>query len=88
MTPSGTGQASHPILPLSSLQSAVFLINSRSHLFVATSFRSSRKGFHVMEAHLLPKLRCHFAEFLHPSSLKRLGLLALSTCVGLGYGHV
>ena len=27
-----------------------------------------------------------FAEFLQNSSLKRLGLLDLSTCVGLGYG--
>ncbi|SVB15091.1 uncharacterized protein METZ01_LOCUS167945, partial [marine metagenome] len=41
------------------------------------------QGLHVSGAHLLPKLRCHFAEFLHPSCLKRLGLLALSTCVGL-----
>ena len=35
---------------------------------------------------LLPKLRRHFAEFLQRSSLKRLGMLCLSTCVGLGYG--
>ena len=35
---------------------------------------------------LLPKLRRHFAEFLQRSSLKRLGILYLSTCVGLGYG--
>ena len=35
---------------------------------------------------LLPKLRRHFAEFLQRSSLKRLGILCLSTCVGLGYG--
>ena len=34
---------------------------------------------------LLPKLRRHFAEFLQCSSLKRLGILYLSTCVGLGY---
>jgi hypothetical protein len=27
-----------------------------------------------------------FAEFLQNSSLKRLGLLDLTTCVGLGYG--
>src|SRR3546814_17714933 len=32
---SGTGQASHPIRPLSCLQSAVFLINSRSGLVTA-----------------------------------------------------
>src|SRR5687768_18603195 len=36
---------------------------------------------------LLPKLRVQFAEFLNQSSLDRLGMLYLSTCVGLGYGH-
>src|SRR4029079_13193325 len=35
---------------------------------------------------LLPKLRRYFAEFLQRSSLKRLGMLYQSTCVGLGYG--
>ena len=35
---------------------------------------------------LLPKLRGQFAEFLQRSSLKRLGMLYQSTCVGLGYG--
>ena len=39
------------------------------------------------EAHLLPKLRCQFAEFLNQSSLKRLGMLYPPTCVGLRYGH-
>ena len=38
-------------------------------------------------AHLLPKLRCQFAEFLNEGSLTRLGILSLSTCVGLRYGH-
>jgi hypothetical protein len=37
-------------------------------------------------AHLLPKLRCEFAEFLYRGSLKRLGILSPSTCVGLRYG--
>ena len=37
-------------------------------------------------APLLPKLRGHFAEFLNHSSLVRLGILYLTTCVGLGYG--
>jgi hypothetical protein len=37
---------------------------------------------------LLPKLRRYFAEFLQRSSLKRLGMLCLSTCVGLGYGLI
>jgi hypothetical protein len=35
---------------------------------------------------LLPKLRGHFAEFLDHSSLDRLGILYLTTCVGFGYG--
>src|SRR5437764_7237425 len=35
---------------------------------------------------LIPKLRRHIAEFLQPSSLKRLGMLYQSTCVGFGYG--
>ena len=51
----------------------MFLVNSRSPLVTAASFRSGRKGLHVQEAHLLPKLRCHFAEFLHPSYLNALG---------------
>jgi hypothetical protein len=38
-------------------------------------------------AHLLPKLRCEFAEFLCRGSLKRLGILSPSTCVGLRYGR-
>ena len=38
-------------------------------------------------AHLLPKLRCQFAEFLLLSSLKRLRIFILPTCVGLRYGH-
>ena len=38
------------------------------------------------EAHLIPKLRCQFAEFLNPSSLMRLRILSSPTCVGLRYG--
>ena len=34
---------------------------------------------------LLANLRRYFAEFLQRSSLKRLGMLYQSTCVGLGY---
>ena len=37
-------------------------------------------------SHLLPKLRCQIAEFLRKGSLKRLGILSPSTCVGLRYG--
>ncbi len=54
--PSGTGQASHPIRPLSCLQSAVFLINSRSGLV-----SSANLSYEPWLAHLLPKLRCYFA---------------------------
>ena len=35
---------------------------------------------------LLANLRRHFAEFLKCGSLKRLGILYQSTCVGFGYG--
>src|SRR6185369_5790682 len=35
---------------------------------------------------LIPKLRGQFAEFLQHRSLKRLGMLYQSTCVGFGYG--
>ena len=37
---------------------------------------------------LLANLRRYFAEFLKCGSLKRLGILYLSTCVGLGYDHM
>ena len=40
-----------------------------------------------VEVMLIPKLRMQFAEFLQYSSLKRLGILYQSTCVGLGYGQ-
>ena len=72
---------------LKRLQSPVFLVNSRLGLFTAAPFRSGREGLHVMRAHLLPKLRCYFAEFLHKGSLKRLWILTSPTCVGLRYGH-
>ena len=42
---------------------------------------------HPNEVLLLPKLRRDFAEFLNHSSPDRLGILYLSTCVGLGYGY-
>src|SRR5690606_2048200 len=38
-------------------------------------------------AHLLPKLRCQFADVLNPSSLARLGMFSPPTCVGLRYGQ-
>ena len=41
-----------------------------------------------IEVTLIPKLRVQFAEFLQHRSLKRLGMLYLPTCGGLGYGLV
>jgi len=38
-------------------------------------------------APLLPKLRGYFAEFLRESYLAHLGILYLTTCVGLGYEY-
>ena len=64
----------------------MFLVNSRFSLVCATHLCLGRKGLHTMWVPLLPKLRGHFAEFLNHSSLVRLGILYLTTCVGLGYG--
>ena len=68
------------------LQRPVFLLNSRLGQLFATSLGYSREGFHLLEAHLLPKLRCNFAEFLPEDSLTRLWILSSPTCVGLRYG--
>ena len=64
----------------------MFLINSRSHRFSAAFLGFGGKPLHLPKAHLLPKLRCQFAEFLLLSSLKRLRIFILPTCVGLRYG--
>jgi hypothetical protein len=45
-----------------------------------------REGVDGIPVPLLPKLRGYFAEFLNHSYLVRLGILYLTTCVGLGYG--
>ncbi len=66
----------------------MFLVNSRYRLFSATPFSSMSKSLHLTRAHLLPKLRCHFAEFLKQGSLTRLRILSSPTCVGLRYGHL
>ena len=65
----------------------MFLINSRSHRFSETSSRFRRLSGHATKAHLLPKLRCQFAEFLLPSSLKRLSIFSSPTSVGFRYGR-
>ena len=63
----------------------MFLVNSRYRRFSASSFDSGSKSLHLMEAHLLPKLRSQLAEFLNEGYLKRLGMLSLPTCVGSRY---
>ena len=65
----------------------MFLVNSRLGQVSATPSGFGREVLHPTGALLLPKLRSHFAEFLNQSYLARLGILYLSTCVGLGYGH-
>ena len=64
----------------------MFLINSRSHRLSETSSRSGCFSLHATKAHLIPKLRCQFAEFLLLSSLKRLSIFSSPTSVGLRYG--
>ncbi len=66
----------------------MFLVNSRYRHFSAAPLSSRSKSFHLTGAHLLPRLRCDFAEFLNQGSLKRLGILTLPTCVGLRYDHL
>ena len=58
----------------------MFLVNSRHPLLTATPecFRS-KIPTHA-GAHLLPKLRCNFAEFLNQGCLKRLRILMPSLC--------
>ena len=77
----GTGQASDPIRRLATSQSPVFLINSR-HPLVCAPLHTCVEDW----ALLLANLRRYFAEFLQHCSLKRLGILYQSTCVGFGYG--
>src|SRR5262249_7796094 len=54
----------------------------------ATGSGSGCKIRHPTAVVLLPKLRTQFAEFLNQGSLDRLRILYVSTCVGLGYGHL
>ena len=60
----------------------VFLVNSRYPLACATPQRYAPRGVSLM-----PKARERFAEFLDQDSLDRLGILYLTTSVGLGYGR-
>ena len=65
----------------------MFLVNSRLGLVSAT-LNAFEVNSNTHQVPLIPKLRGYFAEFLHHDSLDRLGILYLSTCVGLGYGRL
>ena len=65
----------------------MFLVNSRLGLVSAT-LDAFRVNPNTSQVPLIPKLRGYFAEFLHHDYLDRLGILYLSTCVGLGYGRL
>ena len=75
---SGTGQASVPLPPFTSLQRPVFLLNSRPPLFYAPSLSLSfpfllpngiKKRKLESKSLLIPKIRRNFAEFLLDCSL-------------------
>jgi len=82
----GTCQALYILL--TSLQSPVFLVNSRGSHFTAAFSGSVMDKPHPTQAPLLPKLRGQVAEFLSESSLAGLRVLPQPTCVGLRYGHL
>ncbi len=63
------------------------MVNSRLGLVSATLSAWGVNPY-TRQVPLIPKLRGYFAEFLHHDSLDRLGILYLSTCVGLGYGRL
>ena len=64
----------------------VFIKQSQPPVY-CNPFTLCPQGHQATRAYLIPKLRYQFAEFLLPSSLKRLRILISPTCVGLRYGH-
>ena len=71
---------SPPILPLTSLQGAVFLVNSWQENFNCGPACAGQA--------LSLTYGRFFAEFLEDILLVRLGLLDLTTCVGVRYGRL
>ena len=65
----------------------VFIKQSQPPVY-CNPFTLCPQGHQATGAYLIPKLRYQFAEFLLPSSLKRLRILISPTCVGLRYGLV
>ena len=74
------------IHPLTSWHRAVFLLNSRTGLFVATAVRSGSKSFHDRRHPLFRSYGANLPSSLTLVSLAHLRLLASPTCVGLGTG--
>ena len=64
----------------------VFIKQSQPPVY-CNPFTLCPQGHQATGAYLIPKLRYQFAEFLLPSSLKRLRILISPTCVGLRYGR-
>ena len=56
--------------------------------FYCNPFTLLAQASQATRAYLIPKLRYQFAEFLLPSSLKRLSIFNSPTSVGLRYGHI
>ena len=65
----------------------VFIKQSQPPVY-CNPFTLCAQAHQATRAYLIPKLRYQFAEFLLPSSLKRLRILISPTCVGLRYGLV
>ena len=65
----------------------VFIKQSQPPVY-CNPFTLLARASQATRAYLIPKLRYQFAEFLLPSSLKRLRILISPTCVGLRYGLV
>ena len=65
----------------------VFIKQSQPPVY-CNPFTLCPQGHQATRAYLIPKLRYQFAEFLLPSSLKRLSIFNSPTSVGLRYGHI
>ena len=65
----------------------MFLINSRSHLVSEAVLRSPCAGF-TQDSVPSPEVTALFCLVPSPEFSQRLGILYLSTCVGLQYGLI
>ena len=72
------------IHPLTSWHRAVFLLNSRTGLFVATAESSGSESLHHQRHPLFRSYGANLPSSLTLVSLAHLRLLASPTCVGLG----